>query len=63
MFAQYNSVLTLEALATKFLLSHGCSPDGRPVESYDPRQVGFEMRLAHVAPRGDLADTIAARSE
>lgn len=60
MLTQDNQV-TLETKATNFLLSHGCSPDGRPVESFDSRQIGFEMRLAWSAR--DLVDTIAAQSE
>lgn len=39
----------LEQAANKFLLAHGCSPDGRPLEQFDPRQVRFEVKVAWFA--------------
>lgn len=52
----------LEAQATKFLVAHGASPDGRSLDTFDRRQATFERRLAFAAVRG-AADFLVAEEE
>ena len=51
----FDSSREFEAAATKILVAHGCTSEGRRVEDVDPRQVAFEQRVAYCS-LGDRRD-------